>query len=227
MAGYASTGLEQSRAAKFLPLPDHPLHGTRSRHSSRSIKKLLARDPPLCSGPEGCAAGSPSSLRSPSKREHRKASRRTRSHLASAKVFDAADQVLAASGPVGVLDADGGIVGTVTRDAVIAALLDRPADCAAVSLRNRGPSNPSSKRPCDDVDHGVASPKSDPVPRTGRLDDQSSAWNEVLGGRKFVARYYRAWWRIMCRSSERTSVISTRLMTRYSAPAMAKTSKTA
>lgn len=55
-----------------------------------------------------------------------------RTVFATAKVFDAADQVLAASGPVGVVDADGGIVGTVTREAVIAALLDRPADCAAV-----------------------------------------------------------------------------------------------
>ncbi len=50
-----------------------------------------------------------------------------RTVLATAKVIDVADQVLAATGPVGVVNAAGGVVGVVTRDTVIAMLLERSA----------------------------------------------------------------------------------------------------
>jgi glycine betaine/proline transport system ATP-binding protein len=51
---------------------------------------------------------------------------------AGAKVIDVAEQVLAASGPVGVTNADGAVTGTVTREAVIAMLLERPTGASSV-----------------------------------------------------------------------------------------------
>ncbi|WP_413867416.1 ATP-binding cassette domain-containing protein [Albidovulum sp.] len=46
---------------------------------------------------------------------------------AAARVIDVARKVLAAGGPVGVLGAHGALIGTVTADAVISVLLERPA----------------------------------------------------------------------------------------------------
>jgi glycine betaine/proline transport system ATP-binding protein len=46
---------------------------------------------------------------------------------AAARVIDVADRILASSGPVGVVGPDGTIIGTVTADAVISMLLERPS----------------------------------------------------------------------------------------------------
>ena len=50
---------------------------------------------------------------------------------AAAKVIEVAEQVLAASGPVGVVDANDAVIGTVTPEAVIAMLLERPTGASA------------------------------------------------------------------------------------------------
>jgi glycine betaine/proline transport system ATP-binding protein len=51
---------------------------------------------------------------------------------ATAKVVDVAEQVIGATGHVGVLDAKGAMLGTVTSDAVIAMLIERPTGAATV-----------------------------------------------------------------------------------------------
>ncbi|WP_045835757.1 glycine betaine/L-proline ABC transporter ATP-binding protein [Hyphomicrobium sp. 99] len=50
---------------------------------------------------------------------------------ATARVIDVAEKVLAALGPVGVVDATGAVIGAVTREVVIAVLLERPAGATA------------------------------------------------------------------------------------------------